>query len=196
MKLLTATNNKHKIKEFSEIFSGSDIELVCPKELDISVEIVEDGKTFAENALKKAMGFRAASGMAAVADDSGLVVYALDGAPGVYSARYGGEGLDDKGRTALLLENMKDITDRRAAFVCSIAMITADGKVITAEGRCEGTISFEPSGENGFGYDPVFAPEGFDRTFAELSADEKNMISHRGRALEELQRKLAQEDIK
>ena len=196
MKLLTATNNKHKIKEFSEIFENTGIELVSPSSLGLHVEVVEDGDTFAENALKKAQGFRDASGMASVADDSGLVVYELGGAPGVYSARYGGEGLDDKGRTALLLENMKEINDRRAAFVCSIALVTTDGRVITAEGRCEGKICYSPSGENGFGYDPVFVPDGFDRTFAELSADEKNLISHRGRALAELQKKLIEEEIK
>ncbi len=190
MKILIATNNKHKVREISQIFEGTGYEIISPAMIDLHVEVEEDGETFAENALKKAKGFCEASGLISIADDSGLTVDALNGAPGVYSARYGTPDLDDKGRTMLLLKNLDGIENRNAAFVCSIAMVFPDGKVITAEGKCPGVIAYEMSGENGFGYDPVFVPNGFDRTFAELSEEEKNKISHRGRALEELKSKL------
>lgn len=190
MKILIATNNKHKVEEISAIFKGTGAELVSPKDIGLHVDVEEDGTTFAENALKKAEGFRKASGLAVIADDSGLTVEALGGDPGVYSARYGGEGLDDKGRTALLLKNLGDNKNRRAAFVCSIAMLLENGEKITAEGRCEGEIAYAPSGENGFGYDPVFIPAGYEKSFAELSGEEKNKISHRGLALAELKKKI------
>ncbi len=186
MKILIATNNKHKVKEISSIFADTGYEIVSPAQISLKVEAEENGETFAENAMIKAKAFNQASGLTSVADDSGLVVYALNGQPGVYSARYGGEGLDDKGRTALLLKNMENVTDRRAAFVCAIAMVFDDGRTLTAEGRCEGKIIYAPVGKNGFGYDPVFVPDGFDKSFAELSEDEKNKISHRGKALEVL----------
>ena len=186
MKILIATNNKHKVKEISSIFADTGYEIVSPAQISLKVEAEENGETFAENAMIKAKAFNQASGLTSVADDSGLVVYALNGQPGVYSARYGGEGLDDKGRTALLLKNMENVTDRRAAFVCAIAMVFDDGRMLTAEGRCEGKIIYDPVGKNGFGYDPVFVPDGFDKSFAELSEDEKNKISHRGKALEVL----------
>lgn len=189
MKILIATNNKHKVEEISAIFKGTGAELVSPKDIGLHVDVEEDGTTFAENALKKAEGFRKASGLAVIADDSGLTVEALGGDPGVYSARYGGEGLDDKGRTALLLKNLGDNKNRKAAFVCSIAMLLENGEKITAEGRCEGEIAYAPSGENGFGYDPVFIPTGYEKSFAELSGEEKNKISHRGLALAELKKK-------
>ena len=190
MKILIATNNKHKVEEISAIFKGTGAELVSPKDIGLHVDVEEDGTTFAENALKKAEGFRKASGLAVIADDSGLTVEALGGDPGVYSARYGGEGLDDKGRTALLLKNLGDNKNRRAAFVCSIAMLLENGEKIMAEGRCEGEIAYAPSGENGFGYDPVFIPKGYEKSFAELSGEEKNKISHRGLALAELKKKI------
>ncbi len=190
MKILIATNNKHKVKEISKIFEGTGYDVISPAMIDLHVEVEEDGETFAENALKKADGFCKASEMISIADDSGLTVEALGGAPGVYSARYGTPELDDKGRTELLLRNLEGEQNRRAAFVCSIAMVFPDGRVITAEGKCKGEIAYGMSGANGFGYDPVFVPEGFDKTFAELSDDEKNSISHRGRALEELKAKL------
>lgn len=196
MKILTATNNQHKVREISQIFEGTAYETVSPKSIGLQVEVEEDGMTFAENALKKAESFSKASGLISIADDSGLVVYCLNGEPGVFSARYGGEGLDDKGRTQLLLKNMQGKTDRRAAFVSSVAMVFPDGKTVVAEGRCEGVIAHEMSGENGFGYDPVFVPDGYNKTFSELSAEEKNRISHRGRALEQLQKKLFELGIK
>lgn len=190
MNILIATNNKHKVREISQIFAGTDLKTVSPAQINLSVEVEEDGNTFAENALKKARGFCEASGLICVADDSGLTVECLSGEPGVYSARYGGEGLDDKGRTQLLLKNMSGAKNRRAAFVSSVAMVFPDGRVVTAEGRCEGRIALAPSGNNGFGYDPVFVPDGYDKTFSELSEEEKNRISHRGRALEALEKKL------
>lgn len=195
MRILIATNNKHKIKEISDIFRGTKIEVVSPADIGIKVEVEEDGVTFAENALKKAEGFCRASGEICIADDSGLTVECLNGAPGVYSARYGGEGLDDKGRTELLLCNMSNSDNRRAAFVCSIAMVFPDGRLEVAEGRCEGNIAYAAEGENGFGYDPVFVPNGYCKTFAQLSEDEKNSISHRGRALAELYKKLSEHKI-
>ncbi|MBE5818496.1 MAG: XTP/dITP diphosphatase [Clostridiales bacterium] len=190
MTILMATNNAHKIKEIKEIFADTDYTVVSPKELGIKIDVEEDGTTFAENSLKKAQGFCNATGLIAIADDSGLVVDALDGQPGVYSARYGGDGLDDAGRTDLLIKNMEGITNRAAAFECAISMVYPDGKVITASGRCEGNIALAPSTRVGFGYDPVFIPNGYDVTFSELTMDEKNSISHRGRALAELKKKL------
>lgn len=195
MRILIATNNAHKVNEITDIFADTKIEVIAPRDIGLRLDVDEDGTTFAENAMKKARSFCEASGEICVADDSGLTVEALNGAPGVYSARYGGEGLDDKARTALLLHNMSGLEARRAAFVCSIAMVFPDGMTITSQGRCNGRIANEPSGENGFGYDPVFVPEGFDKTFAELSESEKNGISHRGRALAELYRQLSERNI-
>ena len=192
MKILIATNNKHKVEEISAIFEGTGHEVVSPAMIGLKIDVEEDSDTFAGNAMKKAEGFARASGMTCIADDSGLTVECLGGAPGVYSARYGGEGLDDKGRTQLLLKNMEGKTDRRAAFVCAIAMVFDDGRVLTAEGKCPGTIDFEMKGNGGFGYDPVFIPDGYDKSFSELSQAEKNAISHRGRALAELKTKLAE----
>lgn len=192
MKILAATNNKHKIEEISKIFSNTQYELVSPASMGLAVEVEEDGVTFAENAMKKAVAFSEASGMICIADDSGLTVDCLNGEPGIYSARYGSPDLDDKGRTNLLLSKMADKTDRRASFVCSLAMVFPNGRVIKAEGRCYGKIAYEMSGGNGFGYDPVFVPDGYDKTFAELSSEEKNSISHRRRALDELNKKICE----
>lgn len=190
MKLLLATNNKHKVKEMTEIFADMDYEIISPKDIGLVLDVDENGTTFAENATIKAKAFCEASGYAALADDSGLVVECLGGEPGVYSARYGGEGLDDAGRTQLLLKNMEGKTDRRAAFVCAIAMVFPDGRLLTSEGECRGNIAQKAYSSRGFGYDPVFVPEGFDKTFTELGAEIKNPISHRGRALAELKKKL------
>lgn len=187
MKVLAATNNAHKIREMEQILSQTGIELVTPKSIGLSLEVVEDGNTFEENARKKAQEFSQASGMVALADDSGLTVNCLGGAPGVYSARYGGEGvLDDAGRVQLLLKNMRGKEDRSAAFVCAIALVFTDGTLIEVKAECRGKIAEQPAGEGGFGYDPVFVPEGFDRTFSQLTAEKKNAISHRGKALEKL----------
>ncbi len=182
MKIVVATKNKNKIKEFSEILKG--FEIISQEEVGIDIDVLETGTTFEENSYLKASQIYKATGLPAIADDSGLEVDALGGAPGIYSARYGGEGLDDKGRVQLLLKNMENVPygERSARFVCAITYVDGDG-FITAKGTCEGTITNEPRGENGFGYDPVFFVEEYKKTSAEISSDEKNSISHRGKAL-------------
>lgn len=184
MKLILATDNKNKIREFRELLRGEGVEVLSKSEAGIGGEVEETGDTFSENARLKAEAVMRASGMPAVADDSGLAVDALGGAPGVRSARYTGDHNDsDRDRYELLLGNMDGVSDRRARFVCSMCCVFPNGDVLTSEGICEGTIASAPRGENGFGYDPVFRPEGYDRSMAELSMEEKNRISHRGKAL-------------
>ena len=182
MKIIAATKNKNKLREFGEILKG--FEIISQEEAGIDIDVEETGTTFEENSLLKAQAIYEKSGIPAIADDSGLCVDALGGEPGVYSARYGGEGLDDEGRVELLLKNMKDIPDekRTARFVCAITMVSDDG-IITARGECEGRINYAPIGENGFGYDPVFYMEEYDKTTAQMTPDEKNSVSHRGKAL-------------
>ncbi len=190
MQVIAATHNKNKLKEFKEILSPFGFEIISAEDAGFFDEPEETGKTFMENALIKARAIASACGRAAIADDSGLVVDALNGEPGVYSARYGGIGLDDKGRTALVLEKLQNVADekRSARFMCSIAFISADGEEICAQGSVEGVISRAPAGENGFGYDPVFYVPSIGKTFAQASSEEKNALSHRGRALRELER--------
>ncbi len=185
-KIIAATKNKNKIRELKEILP--DFDIITQEEAEIDLEVEETGTTFKENAMLKAKAIFEMSGLPALADDSGLEVFALGGEPGVYSARYGGEGLDDRGRLNLVLEKMKDVEDelRGAQFVCSIVLITKD-KVYEAEGICEGVLLREPKGENGFGYDPIFYVPEMGKTTAEMSAEEKNSISHRGRALRQLE---------
>ena len=182
MKIIAATKNKNKLREFGEILKG--FEIVSQEEAGVDIDVEETGTTFEENSLLKAKAIFEATGTPAIADDSGLCVDALGGEPGVYSARYGGEGYDDKGRVELLLKNMKDVPDdkRSARFVCAITLVSGDG-IITARGECEGKIDYEPKGENGFGYDPVFFVEKFGKTMAEITPEQKNEISHRGKAL-------------
>ncbi len=184
MELLIATNNAHKVEEFKRLFAGLEIGVFSLKEKGISVEIEENGSTFAENAYIKAKTIYDLTKVPVIADDSGICVDALSGAPGVYSARYGGEGLDDKGRTALLLKNMEGVEDRSAHFACAICYIDALGKRHDFYGECQGTIGFSPKGENGFGYDPVFMVG--EKSFSELSGKEKDQISHRGKANQKL----------
>ena len=185
MKLVLASKNQHKLVEMQTILGQLGLEVVLQSELGIDVDVEETGTTFAENALLKAKAVMEASHMAAIADDSGLVVDALNGAPGVYSARYGNKNSDAE-RTAFLLENMADVPEqqRTGRFVSAIACALPDGRVVTAEGVCEGTILFETRGDNGFGYDPVFYVPRIGKTFAEADGSEKNAISHRGKALE------------
>lgn len=190
-KFVLATHNPGKLKEMSAILAELGIQVVGPDELGIDVEVEETGTTFAENAMLKAQAICTASGLPAIADDSGLCVDALNGGPGVYSARYGGEGLDDRGRTMLLLENMRGQTTRAAHFACAICCVFPSGDTLTAEGRCEGAIAFAPMGEGGFGYDPVFLVPEKAKTFSQLTAEEKNAISHRGKALRAFSEKLA-----
>ena len=191
MKFVLATHNPKKLKEMSEILSSLGVEVVSPKELGIDLEVEETGTTFAENAMLKAKTICEAANLPAIADDSGLCVEALNGGPGVYSARYGGEGLDDKGRYQLLLNSMRGQTTRAAYFASAIACAFPNGDTITAEGQVDGTIAFAPMGEGGFGYDPVFFYPPMKKTFGQMTAEEKHAISHRGKALEVFVEKLA-----
>ncbi len=190
MKFVLATHNPHKIQEMSEILGKYGVEVISPKELGITVDVEETGTTFAENAMLKAKAICQAADLPAIADDSGLCVDALNGGPGVYSARYGGEELDDKGRYMLLLQNMRGQTTRAAHFACSIACAFPNGDTITAEGRCDGTIAFAPMGDDGFGYNPVFFVPEKAKTFAQMTLEERTEISHRGRALAAFAEKL------
>ena len=190
MKLVLASQNQKKIKEMNEILAQLGIEVCSQAEAGVNLDVEETGTTFEENSLLKAHAVMEASGMPAIADDSGLCVDCLGGAPGVYSARYGGEGLDDTARYKLLLENMRGQMPRTAKFVSVITCCFPNGDVITARGECPGTIAFAPMGEGGFGYDPVFFIPGLKKTFAQLTAEEKNAISHRGKALEIFKGKL------
>lgn len=190
MKLVLASKNAKKLAEMNAILSELGVEVCSETQAGVDVDVEETGTTFEENSLLKARAVMEASGLPAIADDSGLCVDALNGAPGVYSARYGGPELDDTGRYRLLLENLRGQTPRTAKFVSVITCCFPNGDVITARGECPGTIAFAPMGEGGFGYDPVFFIPGLKKTFAQLSAQEKNAISHRGRALALFQQKL------
>ena len=184
MKLVLASDNKHKLREFRALFESFGAELISKAESGYTDEVEETGETFAENARIKAEAVMRATGLAAIADDSGLCVDALGGAPGVHSARYTGNHEDsDTDRNNLLLANLGDRRDRTARFVCALCCAFPNGDVLTAEGTCEGSILFAPAGEGGFGYDPVFQPDGYDRSMAELGMDVKNRISHRAKAL-------------
>lgn len=186
MEIIIATNNQGKVREFKNRLTGIDVYSLKDKGIEIEVE--EDGKTFEENAIKKARTVADLTGVLTMADDSGLEVFALDNAPGIYSARYGGPDLDDKGRYIKVLEDMKGKTDRGARFVSVIALCFPNGTDITLRGECYGEILKEPSGEGGFGYDPVFFYPPLNKSFGVLSLDEKNKISHRARALDKLER--------
>ena len=190
IKFVLASRNPGKLKEMNEILSHLGIQVCSEEEAGVDVEVEETGTTFEENSRLKAEAVMKASGMPAIADDSGLCVDVLNGAPGVYSARYGGEGLDDTGRYRLLLENMKGQMPRTAKFVSVITCCFPNGDVISARGECPGTIAFAPMGEGGFGYDPVFFVPPLKKTFAQLSPEEKNAVSHRGKALEQFKAKL------
>lgn len=192
MKLILATNNKNKVREIREILGGRFEEILSLSEAGIVHETVEDGTTFAENAEKKAREIAAISGMAALADDSGISVDALGGAPGVYSARFAGEHGDDKKNTDLLLRKLAGESDRGAHYTAAVALVYPDGQILSAEGYLFGRIADAPRGTGGFGYDPVFVPEGGTRTLAEYTEEEKNAISHRARALSALLEKLGE----
>ncbi|SBW06708.1 Non-canonical purine NTP pyrophosphatase [uncultured Eubacteriales bacterium] len=183
MKMVLASKNAHKLAELRAILSAQGVEVVLESDVGVDVDVEETGTTFEENALLKARAVMEASGLPAIADDSGLCVDALGGAPGVYSARYGGPELDDKGRYKLLLDNMRGMLDRRCKFVSCICCCFPNGNVLTARGECPGTLAYAPKGEDGFGYDPVFFVPSLKKTFAQLTHEEKNAISHRGAAL-------------
>ena len=186
MKLVLASNNAHKLEEMRTILSGFHMEVVSQREVGLSIEPNENGETFEENSYIKAKTIMEACGLPTIADDSGLMVDALNGAPGVYSARFGGEKCkSDRERLEYLLELMETVPneDRTAKFVSMITMLTPDGKKITARGECSGRILREAHGENGFGYDPIFFVPEKNCTFAQLSSEVKNQISHRAKAL-------------
>lgn len=187
MDLVIATRNKNKIKEIKNLLDGMPVKIVSLNEGNWDIpEVAEDGKTFRENAVKKAKAAADITGKVALADDSGLEVDVLKGQPGVFSARFAGEKATDRKNNLKLLQLLKDIPlDRRSAqFKCAIAIVSPKGKADVVSGVCRGYIDFSERGGQGFGYDPIFVPTGYDKTFAELSASIKNKISHRGRALE------------
>ena len=188
MKLVIASNNKHKIYEIKKILGDKFEEILSLSEAGIDHETVEDGTTFMENAVKKAREISEISGCYSLADDSGISCDALGGAPGVYSARYSGG--DDEDNNKLLLEQLRDKDDKSAHYTCAMALVYPDGYSVFAEGYMYGTITENSRGEHGFGYDPIFIPDGETRTVAELSDEEKNAISHRANALKELLSKL------
>ena len=186
MKVVLASKNKHKLEEISKITEKFGFQLVLQSELGVDIDVEETGTTFEENSLLKAEAVMKATGLPALADDSGIAVDALNGEPGIYSARYGfDERLDDWGRLLLLLKNTEHVPDgqRQAQFVCVISFVTPEGTVIQARGEIHGELTREPAGENGFGYDPIFYYPPLGKTTAELSSEEKNQVSHRANAL-------------
>ena len=184
MKFVLASQNKHKLTEMQSILSAHGVEVVLQSDMGLHVDVEETGETFAENAMLKAQAVMKASGLPAIADDSGVCVDALNGAPGVYSARYGGPELDDAGRYRLLLSNMHGAKTRAAHFTSAIACVFPNGDTLEAQGICPGTIAFAPQGDGGFGYDPVFFLPELRKTYAQLTPEEKAAVSHRGKALE------------
>lgn len=195
MKLLAATTNRGKIVEIAEILSGLGVTVVTPEEIDLHIDVKEDGATFAENALIKARAWSEAAGMPALADDSGLCVDALDGRPGVMSARFSGSDATDEKNIQLLLRSLQGKTQRTARFVCAVALAWQTGEVILAEGRYEGIIIDEPRGRGGFGYDPVFLDPELNKTLAQMSPGEKNARSHRRKALDALKTRLQESGL-
>ena len=183
MQLLNATRNRHKFAEIIAILGRHGIEFRCAADMPDLPEVEENGATFDANARLKAVALALASNMMTLADDSGLEVDALDGAPGVISARFAGLPSNDQANNAKLLRMMNGENDRRARFRCVIALATPGGDCRTVEGRCEGSLLQQPRGTAGFGYDPLFVPDGYSQTFAELDAATKNRISHRAQAL-------------
>ena len=190
MKIIAATNNKNKVREISEIFTPLGFEVISQSEAGIDVEVEETGSTFEQNALIKARAVAMLTDDYVIADDSGLCVDALGGRPGVMSARYAGSGATDADRIEKLLGELNGETNRSAKFVCSIAFIYPDGRELVAMGEVKGHILDEPRGENGFGYDPVFFSDELSKTFAEATNEEKNSVSHRGRALAAMYEKI------
>lgn len=196
MKLILATGNKGKLREFKEILEPLGYEILSQGELGLDLDVEETGETFEENAFIKANAVLNATGHAAVADDSGLCVEALGGAPGVHSARYGGgKAWTDKQKYEYLLEQMEGVADRRAKFVSCIVCLFPNGERIAVRGECPGRILTAPAGDAGFGYDPVFAPEGYDASFGQLGQEVKNTLSHRARALAALAERLKERGI-
>lgn len=193
MKVVLASKNPHKLVEISQITRKFHMELVLESDLGVDIDVEETGTTFEENSFLKANAVMKATGLPALADDSGIAVDALNGEPGIYSARYGfDDTLDDAGRVRLLLKNMEAVPDgqRQAQFVCVITLVTPEGKVIQARGEVYGEVLRKTEGEGGFGYDPVFYYPPFGKTLAQVTPEEKNRVSHRGQALKILYEKL------
>lgn len=193
MKMVLASKNPHKLVEIQKIVERFDIQLVLESELGVDIDVEETGTTFEENSLLKAKAVMEATGLPALADDSGIAVDALNGAPGVYSARYGfDDSLDDWGRLQLLLKNTENVPDgqRQAQFVCVITFVTPEGQVIQARGEVHGEVTREERGEGGFGYDPIFYYPPFGKTLAEVEPERKNAVSHRAKALKIFYEKL------
>ncbi len=188
--LVLATKNKGKISEFKELFRDSGVEIKTLDDFGPIPPVIEDGATFEDNAVKKAQFTARVLGFPAIADDSGLTVEALQGAPGVFSSRYAGEDGDDEANNRKLLTEMKGVADRGAAFVCVLAIAVPRGPALIYEGICEGVIGETPKGDHGFGYDPLFYYPPLGKTFAQLTGEEKNRISHRGKAIGELRGEL------
>lgn len=193
MKMVLASKNPHKLVEIQKIVERFDIQLVLESELGVDIDVEETGTTFEENSLLKAKAVMEATGLPALADDSGIAVDALNGAPGVYSARYGfDDSLDDWGRLQLLLKNTENVPDgqRQAQFVCVITLMTPEGQMIQARGEVHGELLRVPAGTGGFGYDPIFYYPPLGKTLAEVAPEEKNQVSHRARALKVLYEKM------
>ena len=193
MEVVLASKNKHKLEEISKITEKFDMELVLESELGVDIDVEETGSTFEENSYLKAEAVMKATGLPALADDSGIAVDALNGEPGIYSARYGfDESLDDWGRLQLLLKNTEQVPDdqRQAKFVCVITLVTPQGQTIQARGEVHGMLLRAPAGENGFGYDPIFYYPPFGKSLAQVSPEEKNRVSHRANALKVFYEKL------
>ena len=193
MKVVLASKNKHKLEEISKITEKFGFELILQSQLGVDIDVEETGSTFEENSFLKAEAVMKATGLPALADDSGIAVDALGGEPGIYSARYGfDESLDDWGRLELLLKNTEHVPDgqRQAQFVCVITMVTPEGKTIQARGEIHGELLRAPRGEHGFGYDPIFYYPPLAMSTAEMDPEQKNQVSHRGNALKLLNEKL------
>lgn len=184
--IIFATQNKDKVKEIRQIMADANVNIITMAEAGIDIDIIEDGETFEANAIKKAEEIMKISGQIVMADDSGLEIDCFDKAPGVYSARYLGKDTPYEEKNAIILDRMKDVPleQRGARFVCAIATALPDSQTIVTRGVMEGIIGYESRGQGGFGYDPIFFPEGFDTSSADISAEMKNKISHRGKALE------------
>ncbi len=195
MKFLVATNNQGKLKEFNQILGELGIECVSLRDLGITADVEETGTTFLENALLKAKEIYQIAKIPTISDDSGLMVDALDGEPGVYSARYAGEPSDDQKNMDKLLANLKEEPNRTARFKSVIAAVFSEDDIVVAEGECEGVIIDEKRGENGFGYDPIFYVESLGKTFSEMTDAEKNSLSHRGNAIRNLKEQLKNKDL-
>ena len=193
MKVVLASKNKHKLEEISQITRKFGMELVLESDLGVDIDVEETGSTFEENSLLKAETVMKATGLPALADDSGIAVDALNGEPGIYSARYGfDESLDDWGRLQLLLKNMEQVPDerRQAKFVCVITLVTPQKEIIQARGEVHGMLLRAPAGQGGFGYDPIFYYPPLGKSLAELTPEEKNQVSHRANALQVFYQKL------